>query len=91
MLLQKQGDGRGSGSSLGQAGVELARWVGAGLGPFDYVVASDVPRTGETAIAMGFAVNEIVDMGAGFWDDAQAEKGHHHAHCDWGGRRSCAT
>ena len=83
-FTKKLGDGRGSGSSLSQAGVELARRVGACLGWFDYVVASDVPRTGETAIAMGFAVNEIVDMGAGVWEEAQAEKGHHHAHWDWG-------
>lgn len=29
------------------------------MGPFDLVVTSDIPRTTETAIAMGFAVDEI--------------------------------
>ena len=51
---------RGTGSHLSQAGVDAARRLGAPLGPFDYVVASDVPWTSETALAMGFAVDECV-------------------------------
>src|SRR5581483_12247545 len=45
-----------------------ARRVGATLGPFARVAASVVPRTRETALAMGFAVDEelvpLVDHGA---------------------------
>ena len=48
----------GGGSQLSQAGVDLARGVGAGIGPFVRVVTSVVPRSRETAIAMGFAVDE---------------------------------
>lgn len=43
---------------LSQAGVEVARCVGASMGPFDCVVTSRITRTLETAIAMGFAVDE---------------------------------
>lgn len=46
------------GKHLTQAGVTLARHVGAGMGPFAKVVTSDAPRAFETAIAMGFAVDE---------------------------------
>jgi broad specificity phosphatase PhoE len=48
----------GGGSQLSQEGVELARGIGATIGPFDRVVATVVPRARETAIAMGFAVDE---------------------------------
>jgi hypothetical protein len=48
----------GGGSQLSQAGVALARAIGAGMGPFDRVATSVVPRARETAIAMGFAVDE---------------------------------
>ncbi len=47
---------------LTQEGVTLARLVGQNLGPFDRVVTSTVPRAFETAIAMGFAVDEQVDL-----------------------------
>jgi len=43
---------------LNQQGVTLARLVGENLGPFDRVVTSTSPRAFETAIAMGFAVDE---------------------------------
>lgn len=43
---------------LTQAGVELARRIGDSTGPFERVVTSQVPRAFETAIAMGFAVDE---------------------------------
>jgi broad specificity phosphatase PhoE len=46
------------GEHLSQAGVDLARWVGEGMGPFDRVVTTLAPRAFETAIAMGFAVDE---------------------------------
>ena len=46
------------GDHLNQQGVTLARLVGQNLGPFDRVVTSTLPRAFETAIAMGFAVDE---------------------------------
>ena len=46
------------GVHLNQQGVTLARLVGENLGPFDRVVTSTLPRAFETAIAMGFAVDE---------------------------------
>lgn len=56
---------QGGGSQLSQQGVTYARRLGATLGPFAYVVTSVVPRARETAIAMGFAVDqEIVTAAA---------------------------
>lgn len=49
---------QGGGSRLSQEGVDLARHLGSSLGPFAYVATSVVPRARETAIAMGFAVNQ---------------------------------
>jgi broad specificity phosphatase PhoE len=46
---------------LSQAGVELARRVGEGMGRFDRVVTSRVPRAFETALAMGYAVDEQLE------------------------------
>ena len=54
--------------SLSAEGVRLAREVGVGMGPFAFVLASLVPRTHETALAMGFAVDETVEMGGPAWD-----------------------
>ncbi len=48
----------GGGSQLSQAGVDLARRVGASIGPFHRVATSVSPRARETAIAMGFAVDQ---------------------------------
>lgn len=47
----------GPGSQVSQHGVDLARRVGAGCGPYAEVVTSVLPRARETAIAMGFAVD----------------------------------
>ena len=53
----------GGGSQLSQAGVDLARSLGATMGPFARVATSVVPRARETAVAMGFAVDyEIVTL-----------------------------
>lgn len=53
----------GGGSQLSQEGVDLARRLGASMGPFAVVAASVVPRTRETALAMGFAVDhELVTL-----------------------------
>lgn len=46
------------GKHLSQAGVSLARHVGETMGSFDRVVTSTLARAFETAIAMGFAVDE---------------------------------
>jgi broad specificity phosphatase PhoE len=43
---------------LSQRGVALARRIGAEMGPYDWVVTSSSPRAIETAVAMGFAVDE---------------------------------
>src|SRR3954470_12564796 len=43
---------------LSQRGVTMARALGKQLGPFDRVVTSPLPRCVETAVAMGFAVDE---------------------------------
>lgn len=66
------------GDHLTQAGVSLARRVGGGIGPFAHVVTSDLARAFETAIAMGFAVDEqlpalamlgpAVEAEVGVWD-----------------------
>jgi broad specificity phosphatase PhoE len=46
------------GPNLSQAGVTLARAIDQGIGPFRRVITSDIPRALQTAIAMGFAVDE---------------------------------
>lgn len=46
------------GQHLSQAGVDLARRIGASIGPFNQVITSTIPRAYETAIAMGFAVDQ---------------------------------
>ena len=73
----KKGDGRGRGSHLSQAGVELARRIGTASQQFDFVYTSTVPRTRETAIAMGFAVDEEIDALGLIPDDLATEMGHH--------------
>lgn len=50
------------GQHLTQAGVTLARRVGETIGPFDRVITSTVPRAFETALAMGFAVDEQLEI-----------------------------
>ena len=58
------------GSQLSQAGIDLARRLGASMGPFARVATSVMPRARETAIAMGFSVDyEIVTLAS---DDAMA-------------------
>ena len=54
---------------LSQIGVDLARRAGEGLGRFDRVVTSTVPRAFETAIAMGYAVDEQIEQ-LGMMSDA---------------------
>ncbi len=47
---------------LSQIGVDLARRAGEGLGKFDRVMTSPIPRAFETAIAMGYAVDEQIEQ-----------------------------
>lgn len=58
----KKGDARGLGSHLSADGVAAARNVGSASGRFSSVVTSTSPRTLETAVAMGFAVDDLVEM-----------------------------
>ena len=62
-----------SGQHLNQSGVSLARLVGENLGPFDRVVTSTLPRAFETAIAMGFAVDEQVELMSTYGEDIERE------------------
>ena len=61
------------GQHLSQQGVTLARLVGENLGPFDRVVTSTVPRAFETAIAMGFAVDEQNELMSSYSDAVELE------------------
>src|SRR5947209_16043999 len=61
------------GQHLSQAGVSLARRVGEGLGPFQRVITSTLPRAFETALAMGFAVDEQHDLLGGMPGDVDEE------------------
>ena len=69
----KKGEGRGKGSHLSAAGVAQARHIGAQLGPFDLVLTSQIPRTLETALAMGFAVDDqlavLGEIPLAVWDE----------------------
>jgi len=62
-----------SGDHLNQTGVTLARLVGQTTGPFDRVVTSTVPRAFETAIAMGFAVDEQNELISTYGNAVQRE------------------
>ena len=61
------------GDHLSQPGVSLARLVGQNLGPFDRVVTSTLPRAFETAIAMGFAVDEENELMSSYTDAVERE------------------
>ncbi|MDE2863202.1 MAG: phosphoglycerate mutase family protein [Chloroflexota bacterium] len=52
---------RKPGQHLSQSGIELARLVGDRSGPYEWVTTSPLPRAVETAVAMGFEVNETVE------------------------------
>jgi hypothetical protein len=59
----KKDEGRGRGSHLSQEGVAAARAEGPRLERVRYVAVSESPRTLETAVAMGFAVDDVVGIG----------------------------
>lgn len=66
-IRQKPGD------HLSQQGITLARLVGQNLGPFDRVVTSTLPRAFETAIAMGFAVDEQSELMSTYGNGVERE------------------
>jgi broad specificity phosphatase PhoE len=61
------------GDHLNQEGVTLARLVGQEIGPFDYVATSTLPRAFETAVAMGFAVDEQAELLSTYGHDVERE------------------
>jgi broad specificity phosphatase PhoE len=61
------------GDHLNQLGVSLARLVGENLGPFDRIVTSTLPRAFETAIAMGFAIDEQIELMSSYGADVERE------------------
>lgn len=75
--LTKKGEGRGQGSHLSQEGVALARELGEHAGPFDLVLTSLIPRTLETALAMGFAVDRQIEALGEIPPTVVDEIGHH--------------
>ncbi len=64
--LTRKDSARDRGSHLSADGVALARLVGESLGPFASVVTSASPRAIETAVAMGFAVDDTVELPSGY-------------------------
>lgn len=64
--LTKKGAVRESGSLLSAEGVRLARLLGETLPRFDYVLTGPDRRHVETAIAMGYAVDEVVGWSSGY-------------------------
>lgn len=58
---------------LNQEGVSLARSVGNSMGSFRWVATSSLPRAFETAIAMGFAVNEQSELLCSYGVEVDAE------------------
>jgi len=61
------------GQHLNQQGVTLARLVGENLGPFDRVITSTLPRAFETAIAMGFAVDDQNELMSTYGSEIERE------------------
>ena len=47
---------------ISQEGVNLARKVGEEMGEFDRVFSSTAPRAIETTVAMGYAVEDTLEM-----------------------------
>jgi broad specificity phosphatase PhoE len=64
---------RSQGDHLSQVGIELARLVGQTIGPFERVVTSTLPRAFETAVAMGFAVDEQSEILSTYGNEVDQE------------------
>ncbi len=69
----------GPGSHVSREGVALARLVGRSLGSFASFVTSASPRAIETALAMGYAVDDTVDLPSGYLPNQVA----HHDQWHW--------
>ena len=63
------------GDHLSQEGVTLARRIGETMGSFNRVITSSIPRAFETAIAMGYAVNEQDELFSIFTEGVKEEVG----------------
>jgi broad specificity phosphatase PhoE len=61
------------GEHLNQKGVSLARFAGNAIGPFERVYTSTLPRAFETAIAMGFAVDEQNELISAYGREIERE------------------
>ena len=59
------------GIHLTQQGVDLAQITGESMGSFNYVITSPKERAFETAIAMGYAVDEFDDNLASYSDELE--------------------
>jgi broad specificity phosphatase PhoE len=62
-----------SSQNLSEQGLALAHLVGTKMGPFQRVLTSTVPRAYQTAIAMGFKVDEQVELLNTYGDAVEAE------------------
>jgi broad specificity phosphatase PhoE len=62
-----------TGAHVSQAGIDLARRVGESMGRFDRVMTSTLPRAFDTAIAMGYAVDEEAEWLSTCGDLVEAE------------------
>lgn len=58
---------------LSEQGRILAKFIGDEIGPFQRVITSGVPRAYQTALAMGFNVDEQVDLLNTYGDAVEAE------------------
>ncbi len=76
---------RKPGQHLSQDGIDLARLVGETSGPYSLVVTSPIPRAIETAIAMGFEVDETMES------LAHIPKGVQHSIAQWPCRFSAVS
>ena len=61
------------GVHISPEGVALAKKVGGSMGPFARVVTSCLPRAQETAVAMGFAVDEAIEILGDFPENLKGE------------------
>ena len=58
---------------LSAEGLVLARMIGEEIGPFQRVLTSGIPRAFQTAVAMGFKVDEQVELLNTYGDSVEAE------------------
>jgi broad specificity phosphatase PhoE len=58
---------------LSEQGMALARIIGTDMGPFQRVITSAAPRAYQTAVAMGFKVDEQMELLNTYGDATEAE------------------